>query len=291
MRFLIPVLLVVFSLSGAGCARREASKPAAATRVAATQAFERAFGAAPVTDKGSCFAFVIYFPSARHPGKVTPLPFFSFDEASLKRVALQRLMAGMEEKSYAGELLQLFPPHSRLVSLKEQGGSVVAEFGPELKAVAEDPRRAAALKAALELTLGQFKGVSGVSIRAAREPLFPGAQGAAAAADPVLPPSGPRLLGITAMQERTGQPVEEVDALFDRPVEIKELQFRGNDGNLLAGEVYHSMFDMAAVLKPKEPGRLAKGSPVTVRYRVVDKLGRAAQGEVTLPLELRVHQQ
>jgi hypothetical protein len=290
MRLLISVSLLVFLLSGAGCTRREAPKPGAATRVAATQAFERTFGPAPVTDKGSCFAFVIYFPSATHPGKVTPLPFFSFDEASLKRVALQRLMGGMEEKSYAGELLQLFPRGSRLVSLQEQGGSLVAEFGPELKAVAQDPQRAAALKAAIELTLGQFKGVSKVSIRAAGEALFPGPQGAAAAADPVLPPAEPRLLGITAMQERTGQPVEEVDALFDRPVEIKELQFRENDGRLLTGEVYHSMFDMAGVLKPKEPGRLAKGTPVTVRYQVVDKLGRSARGEATLPLELRVHQ-
>ena len=46
------------------------------------------------------------------------------------------------------------------------------------------------------------------------------------------------------------------------PVDIQEFQFMENNGNLLAGDVYHPMFDLAAVLKPKNPGKLAAGTKV-----------------------------
>lgn len=287
MRVLVTAVLLLASL---GCSRREPPAPKAPAKVSATRAFESAFGPAPVTDKGTCFAFVIYFPSAKNPGKLTPFPFFSFDRASLKKVALERMMGGMDEKSYAGEFLRLFPAGSRLISLTEQGGVVTADYSAELAAVAADPARGGLLKQSVVLTLAQFPAVTGVRIRSAGQELFPQVSLPLAEEDLVAAPGPPRLLSVIAMQDSAAGPVKEVDALFDRPVDIKEFQFEAIDGSVIAGEVFHSMFDMAAVLKPKDPARLRGTASVRVRYRVVDKLGRPAAGEGALPLEVRLHQ-
>ena len=61
----------------------------------ATAAYEKYFGAAPSVDKGTAYAFVIYFPSSKEPGKVVPFPFFTFDEGSIKKVAVERLLGGL----------------------------------------------------------------------------------------------------------------------------------------------------------------------------------------------------
>jgi len=106
----------------------------------------------------------------------------------------------------------------------------------------------------------------------------------------VAEPGEPRLLGVVAMKEAAADPVKEVDALFDRPVEIKEFQFRTDGGKVIPGDVFHSMFDMAAVLKPKDPDLLKNLTSLRVRYRVVDKLGRAATGDVSVALKVRLHQ-
>jgi hypothetical protein len=106
----------------------------------------------------------------------------------------------------------------------------------------------------------------------------------------VLQPSAPRLLKVVAMKETAAAPVAEVDALFDRPVEIKKCVITASDGTMLSGDVFHSMFDMAAVLKPKEPGKLTEGAKIVVRWEVTDKKGRSASGEESFALEVKVHQ-
>lgn len=290
MRILIIMLLAAIGCGyGAGCTRKEAPPPNKATRISATKAFESYFGPAPTTDKGTCYAFVIYFPAAKEPGKVVPFPFFTFDEASLKKVALQRLMGGMVEKSYAADLPQLFPTGCRLLSVTEQKGLVTADFGKELRPVAAAATTGDALFNAITLTALQFGGVSGVRILSEGSELFPGRQ-PPVEASAVLQPSAPRLLNVVAMKETAAGPVQEVDALFDRPVDISECRFTTLDGQTLTGDVFHSMFDMAAVLKPKEPGKLADGAKIKVAWKVTDKKGRSAAGEETLTLEVKVHQ-
>lgn len=284
------ILAVAFAIGSSACSRNEAPAPAKAARVSATQAFERYFGPAPTTDKGTCYAFVIYFPQARQPGKVTPFPFFSFDEASLKKVALERMIAGMDEKAYQGEFLQLFPKGSRLLSLEQREGTVTANFSKELLPVAGDPAQGPALLHAVTLTLAQFSGVGAVKLQSEGRDLFPAAP-APVEGKVVQQPAAPRLLNVVAMKETAASPVQEVDALFDRPVDMKSFQFLQNDGTLLAGDVFHSMFDMAAILKPKEPGKLTPGTTVRVRFEVVDKMGRRATGEQTFNLEVKQHQQ
>ena len=81
------IFTIVFFTTLVACTRSQEPPASKQVRVSATKAFEKYFGPAPSTDKGACYAFVIYFPSAKEPGKVVPLPFFSFDESSLKKVA------------------------------------------------------------------------------------------------------------------------------------------------------------------------------------------------------------
>ena len=292
MRFSIAILCTAFCLGSlTGCSPKEAPPPGKTTRISATKDFEAYFGTAPSTDKGTCYAFVIYFPAGKEPGKVVPFPFFSFDQASLKKVALQRLLSGMGEKAYAADFPQLFPKGARLLSLTEQNGVVTADFSKELSSITADTNRGRALFNAISLTVRQFAGVTRVRIQSEGSDLFPASQQPSAEASVVLQPSPPRLLKLVAMKEKTSAPVEEVDALFDRPVDIKECRFVLADGTPLTGEVFHSMFDMAAVLKPKQPEKLAEGAKIKVIWKVTDKKGRSAQGEDTVTLEVTVHQQ
>jgi hypothetical protein len=46
---------------------------------------------------------------------------------------------------------------------------------------------------------------------------------------------------------------------------------------------------MAVVVLPAHPEDLEEGEPMTIKYDVVDRLGRAAQGEKTLPLSRMEH--
>ena len=260
-----------------------------AARVSATKAFESYFGPAPTTDKGICYAFVIFFPSAKQAGKVVPFPFFSFDEPSLKKVALQRLVVGMDEAGYAGQFLQLFPKGTALISVSEQKGTLTVNFSKELQQVAADPGRSRSLFNAVGMTAAQFEGVTAVRIQSDGSDLFAGNRRTPGTRQ-VLQPSPPRLLKVVGMKESPKAQVTEVDALFDRPVDIKEFQFASADGSLLSGDIFQSMFDMAAVLKPKEPARLAGATSIKVRWQVTDKKGRSASGEGLLPFQVTVHQ-
>ena len=216
MRITTAVLFAALVLAaGIGCSRKEAPAPVKAARVSATRAFESYFGPAPTTNKGTCYGFLIYFPAAKALGKVTPFPFFSFDESSLKKVALERIIGGMDEKRYAGEFLQLFPPGTRLLSLSEKNGTVSADFSKELGPVAGDPKRGRALYNAVALTLAQFSGVTGVRIQSEGRDLYPAAERLPAEATVVEQPSAPRLLSVIAMRQAPGAPVQEVDALFE----------------------------------------------------------------------------
>lgn len=280
---------IVFFTTLVACTRSQEPPASKQVRVSATKAFEKYFGPAPSTDKGTCYAFVIYFPSAKEPGKVVPLPFFSFDEPSLKKVAAQRLTGGMSEKSYRGEIFQPFPPGVRLLALSEKNGAVTVNFSGELLGAKPNDASERALLDALVLTLSQFSGVKEVHVQVDGRQSRLDKMLRAVDERTVLPPSAPRLLSVTAMREKGARHVEEVNAFFDRPVEIKVLQISAADGRPFEGDIYHSVFDMAGVLKPKDPTVFNAGMPIKVRWNVTDKLGRNAAGESEMPLEVKEH--
>jgi len=288
MRPLYIILIAVLLL--AACSRKEEPAPSKPVRVSATKAFEEYFGPAPTTDKGTCYAFVIYFQSAKEPAKAVPFPFFTFDEASLKKVAVQRLIGGMSDlKSYQGEILQPFPPGSRLLSVEQRSGAVTVNFSREVLGAKPDDAAEGALVNAVMLTLTQFPDVKTVRFQVEGQDSRLSQFVKPAEQRRVLPLTPPRLLSVTAMKDKGDKYVGEVNAFFDRPVDIKLLQMTAADGTVFQGDIYHSVFDMAAVLKPKDPSLFKSGMPVRVRWQVVDKKGRASDGNSEFRLEIKEH--
>ena len=252
-------------------------------KVTASSAYEKYFGTAPAVDKGKAYAFVIYFPSSKETGKVVPFPFFTFDESSLKKVAVERLLGGMDTGSYQGEFIP-FPSGISLIAINDDQGTVTVNFSKELDKSAE-----AATAHALALTLRQFKGVKDirVQVEGKESPISALVKNVDDTA--VRQPSPPRLLSVTAMRDKGAKDIEEVNAFFDRPVEVKELKLLSSDGQQYDGDLYHSVFDMATVLKPKDPSQFKERMPVKVRWKVVDKLGRQAEGDSVWLLEIKEH--
>lgn len=82
-----------------------------------------------------------------------------------------------------------------------------------------------------------------------------------------------------------------INVFFDRPVEVRELKLLSKDGQLFSGDLYHSVFDMAAVLKPKEPAQFKERMPIRVAWEVVDKLGLQAEEDNVWLLEVKEHDQ
>ena len=252
-------------------------------KVVATAAYEKYFGAAPSVDKGLAYAFVIYFPSSKTSGKVVPFPFFTFDEGSLRKVAIERLLGGMDTGSYQGEFFT-FPGGSRLIAISDDQGTVTVNLSKEL-----DSSDEAATAHALALTLRQFKGVKNIRILVEGKESPLSALVIKADDSVVQNPSPPRLLSVSAMRDNGARNIEDVNAFFDRPVEVKELKLLSKDGQPFAGDLYHSVFDMAAVLKPKDPSQFKERMPIKVRWKVVDKLGRQAEGDNVWLLEIKEH--
>jgi hypothetical protein len=280
-------ILMIFLLIS--CNEKQDAVSPKTGRVSATSSFQKYFGPAPTTDKGTCYAFVIYFPASKVPGKVIPFPFFTFDEPSLKKVAVERLLGGMADlKSYRGEILQPFPAGTHLLGMTETGGVLTVNFSSDLLA---SPGGTAdqALINALVLTLSQFSGVKEVRLQVDGKETALDKSPRPTDESVVLQPSQPRLLGITAVKDKGAKNVEEVNAFFDRPVDIKALQLIGADGKPFQGDIYQSVFDMAGVLKPKDPTAFKAGLPIKVRWNVTDKLGRSAAGDSVVPLEIKEH--
>jgi hypothetical protein len=286
MKKIIPILISIaltgFLIYAVTFQKKEISveKPG---KVIATPAYEKYFGAAPSVDKGMAYAFVIYFPSSKTPGKVVPFPFFTFDEGSLKKVAIERLLGGMDTGSYQGEFIA-FPAGSRLIAISDNQGTVTVNFSKELEASPDTTATRAVV-----LTLRQFKGVKDIRIQVEGKERPLSALAISADDSVVQLPSPPRLLSVTAMRHKGEKDIEDVNAFFDRPVEVKELKLLSKDGQPFAGDLYHSVFDMAAVLKPKEPAQFKERMPIRVRWKVVDKLGRQTEGDTVWLLDVKVH--
>lgn len=285
MKRILLLLAVLALVVMTACTKKQESIPTKPTPVSATEAYIKYFGAAPLVDKGSAYAFVIYFPSKKEPGKVVPFPFFTFDEGSIKKVAVERLLGSMDTGSYQGEFIP-FPIGTRLIAINDDNGTVTANFSKDL-----DTSAGAGVAHALALTLRQFKGVKDIRLQV--EGKESGISEVAKGTDDnsVQQPSPPRLLNVTAMRDKGSKDIEDVNAFFDRPVDVKELKLLSKDGQPFAGELYHSVFDMAAVLKPKDPSLFKERMEIKVRWNVVDKLGRQAQGDSVWLLEVKQHEQ
>ena len=285
-KYFLSLMVVLSLIVLPACTRKQESSPSKPARVSATKAYEKYFGSAPTTDKGTCYAFVIYFPSAKEQGKVIPFPFFTFDEGSMKKVAVERLLGGIDLAAYKDEIIQPFAPGARLLELAQINGLWKVDLSRDFLAPGKSRD---GMRNALVMTLTQFEGIRGIrlleegmDIDYARGPQLPDAS-------MVLDPSPPRILSVTGVKDKGAKNLEEVSVSFDRPVEIREISISDRRGQAFAGEVYHSVFDMAAVLKPKDPSLFKAGMPVKVRWKVIDKLGRTAEGDGEFLMEVKEH--
>lgn len=280
---IVAIGLVVFLIYAINYQKKEipVEKPG---EVITTGAYAKYFGAAPSVDKGLAYAFVIYFPSRKDPGKIVPFPFFTFDEESIKKIAIDRLLVGMDTGSYQGEFLTA-PTGGRIVSINETQGTITLILNKEFSARSDESTTRMFAKA-FDQTLRQFKGIRAVSIRidGKEEPLT-----VLPADSDIVQPGPPRLLSVTAMKDKGANDVEEVNVFFDRPVDVKELKLFAKDGQQYEGDLYHSAFDMAGVLKPKNQSQFAERMPIKVRWKVIDKLGREAEGDNVWFLEVKEH--
>ena len=280
--FVFVILLAMIVISGCDRTNARPSQATQSGKVITTTSFEKYFGGAPSVDKGTAYAFVIYFPSNKEVSKVVPFPFFTFDEGSIRKVAVERLLSGMDIGSYQGEFAS-FPAGTRLIGVSDDKGVVTLNFSKELAAATDVSVRA------LALTMRQFNGVKEVRLQTEGKdsPLTTATKNVEEGM--IQQPSSPRLLSVTAMRDKGASKVEDVNAFFDRPVEVKELKLLSKDGKQFEGELFHSIFDMAAVLKPKDPTQFKEKMPVRVRWKVVDKLGKPAEGDSIWLLEVKEH--
>jgi len=194
--------------------------------------------------------------------------------------AARVLVAGHPEQVRFLPLPRLFPEGTTLEGVAvEQGVAVVrVALGP-----GGHPHPLAGQ--ALAHTLTQFEGIVGVRLQIGDAPLAPVVR-----PDPAVvePPAAPRLLDVlTAVQE--GEPPAEIDVLFDRPVEVIETRLEGPDGAPIPGKLYTSMFDMAAVLRPEDPGVIREGMKLRVTWAVRDRKGRESRGSRTISLRWYRH--
>lgn len=280
------LLLILLLAALAGCERREEAKKEPATaagNVEASQAYRSWFGEPPTVAEGTCFALVGYYPLAAAPGKVTPFPLFMFNREDQLQVVTEQLLRWGEGWDMGGAALNPFPAGTELLSLVRTGDMVRVELSePALSG--GDAAGQRLILAVLGHTLTQFEGVARVQVVAGGA-LLPQQAERGFYPDPeaVAPPGEPRALTVAGVWEAGAASPEEVSVFFDRPLRVEEVRV-SLDGRRLEGDYFTSVFDMAVVIRPKEPAQLREGLPVTVAWRVVDRLGRKGEGEKVFTL-------
>jgi germination protein M len=286
--FLILMLLGIV----AGCQRQSETKKEpvpVASNVEATPAYRSFFGEPPTVAEGSCYALVGYYPLAAMPGKISPFPLFMFDREDQLEVVTEQLLRWGEGWDMGGAAINPFPPGTELLSLTRSGDLVRVELS-EPALTGSNPASQNLILAVLGHTLAQFEGVDPVQVVAGGT-LLPLQADRGFYPDPeaVVPPGEPRALTVAGVWEDAAAHPEEVSVFFDRPVRVEEVRV-SVDGRRLEGDYFTSVFDMAVVIRPKEPVLLMVGLPVTVAWRVADRLGRKGEGGKTFPLARVEHQ-
>jgi len=249
----------------------------------ATGAYRAAFGPPPKVEAGRCTAAVAFLPGAGasgSPQRLGPLPLFSVDPDKVTSQAARVVVEGYPTPVRYFEPPRAFPAGSKLLGVEVRDRTAAVRVSVPSTA-STDPRAAQALAH----TLTQFKGIDAVSLTVAG-----GATSGPVHPDPSLrePPPPPRLLDVVS-SVHPGEEPEEIDVLFDRPLEVKSFSLRLADGTGVPGRTYTSMFDMAVVFRPEDPKVLREGLALALRWTVGDRTGRTAEGEKDVELRIYRH--
>lgn len=279
------LLFFCLSLLVSGGCRKE-QVPAAVTggKITASEAYLQHFGPAPAVQEGSAFAMVGYLPQADNPEQLVPLPLYLFSESNRMKMLIERLLTVDSEATARIGALNPFPSGILLNTLIQDGDQLSIDLigAPEL---VKDLSSMQAMQAVLGHSLLQFPGVVRVKVTVNGElPLGFAAEGTVPDPAVVVSAGEPKLIGVVGAWEPGANLPHEVSIFFDRPLDVNFMELKEHGGERVEGEQFRSVFDMAVVVLPKKPERITEGQPMTVKYDVVDKVGRTAQGEKTLPL-------
>lgn len=275
-------------LSG-GCRKEQVPAPITGGKVTATDAYLTHFGAAPTVQEGIAYAMVGYLPKADNPEQLVPLPLFLFSESNRMKMLIDRLLSVDSEATERIGATNPFPSGILLNTLIQDGDQLNVDLtgAPEL---VKDSQRLQTIQAVLGHSLLQFPGVTRVRLSINGElPAGFAAEGVIPDPSVVASPGEPKLIGVVGVWEPGASQAQEVSIFFDRPLNVIQLEVREHGGAKVEGEQFRSVFDMAVVVLPKNPERLSEGQPMTIKYDVIDRIGRTAQGEKTLLLVRMEH--
>ena len=279
----LPLAVMLFCLLGlVACQREETADPRGSGLVESNPAYLENFGTPPQGKAGHAFARVGYLPLQTSPGKLRAFPLFLFDDQDQLQQILKRLTSDDLQLNRNSDLYNPFPGDLVL--------SITSAAGPTatISLTTSQDWSGTALEAgarALTETALQFATVERVVILLNGKPL------------PQMPAEGfehdqallvgvelPRLIHLMGVWEEGDAAVSELLVEFDRPIKVKQFKIYAEDGNVVDGDYFTSIVEMAVVIHPKDPGRYREGDVLRVEWEVVDELGRANHGTSSLPL-------
>ncbi len=288
-----PILILIiagmlFCLLGlSACKREETLDPQGEGYVEANHAYEENFGAPPQGKVGKAFARVAYLPLHDLPEKLRALPLFLFTDQDQLRQILERLISGELLMQRASELYNPFPTNLAIHITNPEGPLVTLSLTTDQ---AWAPGDLLAGSRALAETALQFASVERVIIllNGAPVPQMP-AEGFEHDQEALVRVEPPALVMMAGVWERGVESPVELLIEFDRPIKIKSFKLYDREGNPVKGEYFTSIFQMAVVVHPEDPGYYREGMLLRAEWEVADELGRGSSGTSNLPLRRIEH--
>jgi hypothetical protein len=284
--FLAAMLLCLPLLPG--CQREEpAATPQISGFVDANPAYRNNFGTPPQGKEGRAFARVGYLPLQQEPEKLCALPLFLFTDQDQLEKILARLVSGELLLHRDSDLYNPFPSDLALSVTSADGPTVTLDLTTQQEWPAAD---LAAGSRALAETALQFNAVKQVIILLNGSPVtnMP-AEGFVHEQELLVQVGPPKLILLSGVWEQGAEVLNEILVEFDRPIKMKNFKLSTADGSNVEGDYYTSIFQMAVVVHPIDPGRYHDGMQLQVDWEVADDLGRANRGTSTLPLRRIEH--
>lgn len=281
------IVLALFFV--AGCQEEEATAPATRNTgvVEANRTYLDNFGVPPQGKAGEAFARVCYLPLRDSPEKVRAIPLFLFSKKDELRQILERLVSGELEFPANFGLYNPFPDDLKVTASLPESSTVNLSLSSQ-QSWSVDDMEAAGL--ALAETVFQDDQVKHVFITLNGQPLpqmpAEGYRHSEARLDKIKPPG---LVLMAGMWEKGTDNLDELLVEFDRPITVNKFKLYTNSGTTVDGEYFTSIFQMAVVVLPKEPGLYREGTILRAEWDVTDGLGRSNSGSTTMPLRRYEH--
>ena len=275
-------LICLFSLSA--CQQEENTAPPQNSGVVeANQSYQDNFGTPPQGKAGQAFARVGYLPLQKAPEKLRALPLFLFSEKEQLRQILDRLISGELLQRRESELYDPFPDDLEISVLNPEGPIPKLLLTTQQSWSSTD--QAAAGRALAETTL-QFALMDRVMILLNGTPLpqMP-VEGYLREPQSLVMVEPPALVLLAGVWEEGSDALTEILVEFDRPVTVNNFKLYDKTDNVVDGEYFTSIFQMAVVLHPKDPRNYHEAMVLRAEWDVVDYLGRSNRGTDTLPMQ------